>query len=112
MLNLSFNLAGFTGFGSFSLAHVGHRNAKVAATASSEPPVNLIDRASALDDGCPKFECKVLIAVSKAGVKVDSIGSVNNTSCPEPSEGRVNNPAIKDFTNGSGYLSVALVRFC
>ena len=72
--------------------------------------MSLIDRARARDDGCPKFECNVLIAVSKAGVKVDSMGSVNRTSYPEPSEGLANKPAIKDCTNRAGYRSVALVR--
>ena len=48
------------------------------------------------------FECSVLIAVNKAGVKVLSIGSVSNTSGPAPNDGRVHNPAIKDFTNFTG----------
>jgi hypothetical protein len=64
--------------------------------------VRRIERAKALDDGCPKFEWSVLIAVSKAGVKVLSMGSVRCTSRPDPSEGRVHNPAIKDVTNFMG----------
>jgi hypothetical protein len=64
--------------------------------------VRRIDRAKALDDGCPKFECSVRIAVNRAGVKVLSIGSVRCTSRPDPREGREHNPAIKDVTNFKG----------
>ncbi len=71
--------------------------------------MSLIDRARARADRCPKFECNVLIAVNKAGVKVDSIGSVKGTYCLEPSEGFVNTSAIKDCTHRNGYRSVALV---
>ena len=52
------------------------------------------------------------MAVSSAGVKVLSMGSVSITSCPDPIKGLVSSPAIKDFTNLIGYLSVPRVNEC